>query len=126
MDQISSQKISRAGFSLLKTTYLNRHWFKEKVKENIGIGNFTMVLLFVHLLRRNGANQTRGFFPLVSRSKKKCRNFNIHLGVLFKFLCMMNNTKCISRIIRLSLYVFMWFDFNLTMLLYIPVFFQFL
>jgi hypothetical protein len=78
-----------------------------------------MVLLFVHLVRRNGAKQNwRIFFPLVSLSKKKCRNFNIHLDVLFKLICMKNRTKCITGIIRFLFYIFMWFDFNLTMFLH--------
>src|SRR3990170_7598462 len=91
-----------------------RHWFKEKVKENIGIGNFTMVLLFVHLVRRNGAKQNwRIFFPLVSLSKKKCRNFNIHLDVLFKLICMKNRTNCITGIIR---FLFFSFSHGLTLI----------
>ena len=45
----------------------------------------TLVILFVHLVRRSVAKQNwRIFFPLVSLSKKKCRNFNIHLDVLFQ------------------------------------------
>src|SRR5215216_2471001 len=93
--------------------------FQKKVKENIGIGNFTMVLLLVHLVRRNGAKQNlRIFFPLVSPSKKKRRNFNIHLDVLLKLICMKNMTNCITGIIRfLFFFIFTWFDFNLTMFL---------
>src|SRR5215216_3644326 len=78
-----------------------------------------MVLQFVHLVRRNGAKQNwRIFFPLVSLSKKKRRNFNIHLDVLFKLICMKNRTNCITSIIRfLFFFIFTWFDFNLTMFL---------
>ena len=46
----------------------------------------TMVLLFVHLVRRSRAKQNWRIFSLVSLSKKKRRNFNIHLDVLFKLM----------------------------------------
>jgi hypothetical protein len=86
------------------------------VKENIGIGNFTMVLLFMHLVRRNGAKQNRRiFFLWCLFQRENCRNFNIHLDVLFKLICMKNRTNCITGIIRFLFYIFMWFDFNLTM-----------
>ena len=48
-----------------------RHWFKQKVKENIGIGNFTIVLLFVHLVRRNGAKQNWRIFSFGVSFKEK-------------------------------------------------------
>ena len=48
-----------------------RHWFKEEVKENIGIGNFTMVLLFAHLVRRNGAKQNWRIFSFGVSFKEK-------------------------------------------------------
>ena len=81
-------------------------------------GSFAMELLFVHLVRRSGAKQNwRIFFPLVSLSKKKHRNF-IHLDVLFKLICMKNRTNCITSIIRFLFFIFTWFDFNLTMFLH--------
>ena len=44
-------------------------------------------------------SKTGGFFPLVSLSKKKRRDF-IHLDVLFKLICTKNRTNCITGIIR--------------------------
>ena len=68
----------------------------------------TMVLLFMHLVRRSRANQNwRIFFPLVSLSKKTCMNFNVHLDVLFKLICMKNRTNCITGII-----IFLFFHFH--------------
>ena len=67
----------------------------------------TMVLLFMHLVRSGAKQNWRIFFPLVSLSKKKRRNFNIHLGVLFKLICMKNMTNCITDIIR-----FLFFSFS--------------
>ena len=79
-----------------------------------------MVLVFMHLVRRNGAKQNwRIFFPLVSLSKKKHRNFSIHLDVVFKLICMKNRTNCITGLIRfLFFFIFTWFDFNLTTFLH--------
>ena len=64
-------------------------------------------------------SKTRGFFPLVSLSRKNGRNFNIQLDILFKLICMKNRTNCITGIIRfLFFFIFTWFDFNLTMFLH--------
>ena len=46
------------------------------------------------------------FFPFLSLSKKKRRNF-IHLDNLFKLICMKNKTNCITGIIR-----FLFFHFH--------------
>ena len=74
--------------------------------KNIGTGKFPMVLLFMNLVQRNGA-------------KEKCRNFNIHLGILFKLICMKNRTNFITGIIRFLFFSFFtWFVFNLTMFLH--------
>ena len=59
-----------------------------------------------NLLEGVEQSKTRGFFPLVSLSKKKHRNF-IHLDVLFKLICMKNSTNCITGIIR-----FLFFHFH--------------
>ena len=44
---------------------------QRKSEENIGIGNFTMVLLFVHLVRRNGAKQNWRIFSFGVSFKEK-------------------------------------------------------
>ena len=59
-----------------------------------------------NLLEGVEQSKTGGFFPLVSLSKKKRRNF-IHLDVLFKLICMKNRTNCITGIIR-----FLFFSFS--------------
>ena len=86
-------------------------------------GSFAMELLWYYYscIWLEGVEQrkTGGFFPLVSLSKKKRRNFNIHLDVLFKLICMNNRTNCITGIIRfLFFFISMWFDFNLTTFLH--------
>ena len=78
-----------------------------------------------NLLEGVEQSKTRGFFPLVSLSKKKRRNF-IHLDVLFKLICMKNRTNCITGIIR---FLFFSFSCGLTLIwpcFSIPVFFQFM
>lgn len=85
-------------------------------------GSFAMELLWYYYsciwLEGREQSETGGFFPLVSLSKKKHRNF-IHLDVFFKLICMKNRTNCITGIIRfLFFFIFTWFDFNLTMFLH--------
>ena len=71
-------------------------------------GSFSMELLWYYyscIWLGVEQSKTGGFFPLVSLSKKKRRNF-IHLDVLFKLICMKNITNCITSIIR-----FLFFSF---------------
>ena len=92
-------------------------------------GSFAMELLWYYyscIWLGVEKSKTGGFFPLVSLSKKKRRNFNIHLDVLFKLICMKNRTNCITGIIR---FLFFSFSRGLTLIwpcFSIPVFFQFM
>ena len=63
--------------------------------------------IHANLLEGVEQSKTGGLFPLVSLSKKKHRNFNIHLDVLFKLICMKNMTNCITGIIG-----FLFFHFH--------------
>ena len=67
----------------------------------------TMVLLFVHLVRRTGAKRNWRIFSFGVSFKEKSRSFNMHLDVLFKLICMKNSTNCITSIIR-----FLFFHFH--------------
>ena len=89
---------------------------------SIPLGSFAMELLWYYYsciwLEGMEQRKTGGFFFLWCLFQKKHRNFNIHLDILFKLIGMKNRTKCITGIIRLLFYNFMWFDFNLTMFLH--------
>ena len=88
-------------------------------------GSFAMELLWYYyscIWLGVEQSKTGGFFPLVSLSKKNCRNFNIQLDVLFKLICMKNITNCITGIIR---FLFFSFSHGLTLIwpcFSIPVF----
>ena len=55
--EVAQKHFLSVGFSLFKPAYYNRQCLKGKVKENIGTGKFPMVLLFMHLVQRNGAKE---------------------------------------------------------------------
>ena len=85
-------------------------------------GSFAMELLWYYyscIWLGVEQSKTGGFFSFGVSFKEKCRNFNIHLDVLFKLICMKNMANCITGIIRfLFFFIFTWFDFNLTMFLH--------
>lgn len=49
------------------------------------------------------------------------RKSSIHLDLRLKFVCQENEIKILSEIIAFQLYIFMWFVFDLTLFIRIPV-----
>lgn len=74
---------------------------KKRGGKNIKIGIFSMEVLCMPLVQTNGQRKCGGIFSLISISKEKDMNSNLHLNLYLKFLCTENETKILSSIIKL-------------------------